>query len=151
MTSHRKQRTGELNRRAQQLFAAMSQLSRGHLILANDQMAVIHAEWRLLCSELEEMLKFHPRLLDVLEWQFRKKHGAGPQDRYRTEELIAFACTHQLGLNGKLYREGWRRSQTRAHKASPGTRPDWSRTANQRLQHKCKRGAAQARQFVLAL
>src|SRR5215469_1361482 len=120
MTSHRKQRTGELNRRAQQLFAAMSQLSRGHLILANDQMAVIHAEWRLLCSEVEEMLKLHPRLLDVLEWQFRKKHGAGPQDRYRTEELIPFACTHQLGLNGKPYREGWRRSQRRAPWHRPG-------------------------------
>jgi len=113
MTSHRKQRTGELNRRAQQLFAAMSQLSRGHLILANDQMAVIHAEWRRLCSEVEELWKVHPRLLEVLEWQFRKEHGAGPQDRYRTEELMAFACTHQLGLNGKRYREGWR-SQRRA-------------------------------------
>src|SRR5262245_60067311 len=85
----------------------------GHLILANDQMAVIHAEWRRLCSEVEELWKVHPRLLEVLEWQFRKEHGAGPQDRYRTEELMAFACTHQLGLNGKRYREGWR-SQRRA-------------------------------------
>jgi hypothetical protein len=35
---------------------------------------------------------------------FRWKYIRSPDHRFRVEELLAFACIHQLELNGETYR-----------------------------------------------
>jgi hypothetical protein len=105
MTPHLKQRMIDVGRRARVLFAAISYAREGDRTLVDDLMAEVNAAWRRICQETEEMLEVYAYLLDQLEMHFRRKHGRRPDMRFRAEELLAFACTHQLELDGERYGE----------------------------------------------
>ena len=105
MTPHLKERLSDLGRRARRLFAAISYAREGDPTLVEDLMVEVNAAWHRICEEIEEMLEMCPHLLDALEMRFRQAYQKGPDDRFRVEELIAFACTHQLELNGECYGE----------------------------------------------
>ena len=105
MTPHLKEQLSDLSHRARRLFAAISYAREGDPTLVEDLMVEVNAAWRRICEEIEEMLEMYPHLLDALEMRFRRKHPDGPSDDFRIEELITFACTHQLELNGECYGE----------------------------------------------
>ena len=105
MTPHLKDQLSDLSHRARRLFAAISYAREGDPTLVEDLMVEVNAAWRRICEEIEEMLEVYPHLLDALEMRFRRKHPDGPSDGFRIEELITFACTDQLELNGECYGE----------------------------------------------
>ena len=104
MTPRLKQQLSDLGRRARGLFAAISYATEGDPTLVDDLMVEVNAAWRRICEEMEEMLEVYPYLLDQLEMHFRREHARDPDHRLRVEELLAFACTHQLELSGEYYR-----------------------------------------------
>src|SRR5262249_50414434 len=105
MTPHLKERLSDPGRRARCLFAAISYAREGDPTLVDDLMVEVNAAWRRICEEIEEMLKVHPHVLDPLEWPFRRERGRGPDEHFRAEELLAFACTNGLELNSECHRE----------------------------------------------
>ena len=105
MPPHPHQRLNELGRRARLVFDAIRHARNGDPTAADDRMVEINAEWRQICEQTEELMEVYPHLLDALEMRFRRKHPEGPSDGFRIEELITFACTHQLELNGEYHLE----------------------------------------------
>src|SRR5262245_1310229 len=105
MTPQFKVRLRDLGRRARRLFAASSYAREGDPTLVEYLVVEVNAGWRRICEEIEEMLAMYSHLLDALEMRFRRKHPDGPSDGFRVEELITFACTHQLELNDECYGE----------------------------------------------
>jgi hypothetical protein len=105
MTPKTKDRLSDLSRRARRLFDMISHARRDDTAMVDNLMVEINGEWRQICEEMEEMLEVYPHVLDALEMRFRREHRKEPSDHFRTEELIAFACTHRLDLNGERYVE----------------------------------------------
>src|SRR5215471_11600851 len=100
MPPHPDQRLNELGRRARLVFDAIRYARNGDPSEADERMVEINAIWRQIGQEIEELLEVHPHLLDALEMRFRQEYHKRPDDRFRVEELIAFACTHRLELDG---------------------------------------------------
>jgi hypothetical protein len=105
MTPKTKERLSDLSRRARLVFDAIRHARNGDPAAADEQMVEINAAWRQVHEETEELLEVYPHLLDALEMRFRRNYRKRPQDCFRVEELIAFACTHQLELNGECSRK----------------------------------------------
>src|SRR5262245_55862658 len=103
MMSKTTERLSDLRRRARLVYDAIHAARDGDPAAADDLMIEINAIWRQICEEMDEMLEVYPHVLDALEVRFRREHRKWPSDGFRTEELIAFACTHRLDLNGEPY------------------------------------------------
>ena len=105
MPPHLHQRLRELGRRGRLVFDAIRYARNGDPTEADERMVEINAIWRQIGEEMEELLEVSPHLLDALELRFRQEYHKGPDDPFRVDELIAFACTNRLELDGEPCRE----------------------------------------------